>query len=239
MIKTVGLGKKCAGKTREQAQQYHIDNHAPFGRRVAQPLGMKRYVGYYPQVATNIAGEQLADVPWDFIVPEWFTEDFFNNIENWRANDPDGIEITKDEARFCDRASGVMMVCDHNLIVPDSGKPGVNVFFGAKRAAGLTPQDHHEKHRTLIGPWAARVYGSALLDYSAYYIHEAYSLEQGLMAEAPYDVMVQARFDEAAMADMGAWMARPDVVELLAEEAKFMDTKTLVSMVCTYHPYVV
>ncbi|MAT50708.1 MAG: hypothetical protein CMK32_05940 [Porticoccaceae bacterium] len=237
MIKTVGLGKKCADKTREQAQQYHIDHHAPFGKRVAQPLGMVRYVGYYPQSATNMAGEAI-DIPWDFIVPESFTDEFFNNIEQWRENDPDGQEITIDEARFCDRSAGVMMVCDDNEIVPDSGREGINIFFGAKRAKGLEPRDHHEKHRTLIGPWAKKVYGEALLDYRAYYIHEAYNLKTGLMPEAPYDVMVQARFDPAVMGDMAAWMARPDVIELLQEEAKFMDTATLVSMVCRYQPYI-
>ena len=239
MIKAVGLGKKRAGMTREEAQQYHINNHAPLGRRVAGPLGLTRYVGYYPQLATNIAGEVLADVPWDFIVPEWYTEELFNNFDHWRSTDPEGIAIVEDEKRFCDHAAGYLMLCDVNVIVPDSGRAGVNIFFGAKSKPALAPQDHHDKHRNLIGPWAKRVYGDALLDYTAYYIHEAHNLERGRVDEAPYDVMVQARFDEAAMATMSEWMTRPDVVELVEEESKFMDTGTLVSMVCTRHPFIV
>jgi hypothetical protein len=237
MIKTVGLGKKCAEKTREQAQQYHIDNHAPLGKRVAGPLGMLRYVGYYPQSATNIDGKAI-EPPWDFIVPESFTDAFFNNIEHWRLNTPEGQEITLDEARFCDRSAGVMMLCDDFEIVPDSGKDGINIFFGAKRAPHLTPQQYHNEHRTRIAPWAARIYGDVLLDYRAYYIDKAYNLEQGLMDEPPYDAMIQARFDPAAIENMATWMTRPDVVELLQEESKFTDSSSTVSMVCRYQPYI-
>lgn len=236
MIKTVGLGRKCAGKTREQAQQYHINNHAPFGRRVAGPIGMVRYIGYYPQHAFDIAGEPM-EIPWDFIVPEWFTDDFFNNIETWRSQDADGIAITIDEAEFCDRGDGVMMVCDDNIIIPDSGDPGVNLIFGAKRKKGLSVEECHELHRHMIGPRAAEVYGDALLDYTAWYIHKGYNLEEGVMDEAPFDIVIQSRMREEFWGGMEGWLNTPEAGELLELERQFIDHDTCVSMVCSRHQY--
>ena len=238
MIKTVGLGIRAAGKTREECQLYHIENHAPFGRRVAGPLGMIKYVGYYPSAAFTLGGEELPETPWDFIVPERFTEEFLTNIDAWRANDPDGVEITIDEARFCNRSLGVMMTCDENIIVPmDTGRAGVDLIFGAKRKAGQTREQCHAYHRQTHAPTAAKAFGSALLDYTAYYVTAASNLEQGLMDEPPYDILVQTRIEEARWNDMAAWLKTPEAVRLIEDEKQFIDRDSGVAMLCSYHAY--
>jgi hypothetical protein len=239
MIKTVGLGKRRADLSHDECVQYHINHHAPFGKRAAGPRGMTKYVGYYPKAAYDLDGKPLAEVPWDFIVPEWFTEDFFNSINEWRANDPEGIEITLDEARFCDRASGAMMTCVENVIVkPKHGADSVQVMFGGKRKAGMSPQEAATYHRKYHAPKAAKLFGDALEDYTAYYIHQAYNLEEGLMAEAPFDIVIQACIKRDFWE--GMW-GNPDsaAVALMREEENFMDRESTVAMVCDYRPYII
>ena len=97
--------------------RYHIEKHAPFGKRAAAHLGMLKYIGRYPDQAFSLEGKVLPELPWDRIVVEWFSDEFWKGMEAWRKS-PEGLEMTKDEERFIDRNSAVALECQVHAYIP-------------------------------------------------------------------------------------------------------------------------
>jgi hypothetical protein len=238
MIKTVGFGQKRIGMSHDDCVAYHINNHAPFGRRAAGPRGLSRYIGYYPEAAYSLDGKRLPAISWDFIVPEWFTEDFFSNINDWRENDPEGQEITIDEARFCDRNAGFMMTCDEDELVTGSERAGVDVVYLLNRRAGTTHEQCVDYFRTRHAPLALELWGDRLQTYRVNYMNQSFNLLQGLMPEPPYDIVVLARFDPTAWKDMSNWMSSPKGAQLAKDQLACLDRDTSHALECKVTTYI-
>jgi hypothetical protein len=239
MIKTVGFGQRRVGMSHDDCVNYHIRNHAPFGRRVAGPRGLTKYIGYYPDAAYSLDGKRLPAISWDFIVPEWFTEEFFFNINAWRDNDPEGREITIDEARFCDRTAGFMMTCDEDVVIEPKGAHfGVDVVYLLNRRPGMTHEQCVNYHRTTHLPLALELWGDRLQMYRANYMHQSFNLEQGLMPEPPYDIVVLARFDSSAWMDLANWMRTAKGVQLAKGEQAFLDRSSSHLLECKVSVYI-
>lgn len=233
MIKIVGFGKKRIGLSREECVKYHIENHAPFGRRVAGPLGLKKYMGYYPERALSLDGKVLPELPWDFIVPEWFSDEFFNNISAWRTTDPDGIAITEDEARFCDRENGYMMTCQENVIVsPGNDNRGTNVMFLLTKKSDLSHEECIEYHKEKYAPMTRHMLSPHLKSCTAYYVDQAFHLTKGLTPARPYDIVVLVRFDDEFWKGMAAWQKTPEGIKLAKDEESFIDRSNSAVLEC-------
>ncbi len=233
MIKTVGLGKKRIGMSHEESVKYHREKHAPFGRRVAGPLGLKKYIGYYPDEAFSLDGKPLPELPWDLIVPEWFTDEFFNNVKVWHTTDPEGIEVAKDEARFCDRKSGYMMTCQENVIVsPGKDSSGVNMVFLTSKKNDMSHEEFVKYHRENHAPMVVNVLGKRMKSYTTYYVDQVYNLEEGLMSVRLYDAVVLTCFDYDFWKGMEAWRNTPEGMNITKDEERFMDRKSAVALAC-------
>lgn len=211
MINTVGLGKTRSDMPRRESQRFHIENHAPFGRRVAGPLGMKKYIGGYPTAAFDFDGNPLDDHPWDFVVPESFTTEFFNNMWEWRTNDPEGIAIAIDEQRHCDHQSGYMMVCDV-VSVTESGNKKLyedsettNLFFLEKRNPSYNHGDFVRQHREKYVSVVESVFADLINDHTVYYVNEVYNLIEGQLKDCLYDCVQHVRVDLPMWETFLAW----------------------------------
>lgn len=237
MIKTVGFGKKRIGMSLIDAQNYHIQNHAPFGKRVAQPLGMSRYMGYYPHAAYDLQANTIAELPWDFVVPEYFSDDFFQGIGDWRENTEDGREITLDEARFCDRDAGCMMTCEDNILLAN-GADAANGHYFIVLLSKHDERDHDQciaYHRDQHCNLVAALANDGLLEYTAYYVNEVYGLADGDLPQNNPDIILQLRTEH----DFKTTLSQPQWQALLADLASFCDVSSATVMACTRHSYVV
>jgi hypothetical protein len=233
MIKSVGFGKKRIGMSHEECVKYHIEKHAPFGRRVAGPLGLSKYIGYYPDKALSLDGKVLPELPWDLIVPEWYTDEFWKGLEAWRTTNPDGIEATKDEARFCDRKSGIMMLCQENVIVsPGEDSTGVHVVFLITKKSDMSHEECVKYHKENHAPMVASALGGRLKSYTAYYVDQAFNLEEGLVPVRLYDAVVLARFDDEFWKGMAVWRKAPEGIKITKDEERFIDRKSAIALVC-------
>ena len=238
MIKTVGFGKKRVGMSLHDSQRYHIEKHAPFGKEVAVPLGMTRYVGYYPQEAFNLNGKKLASMPWDFVIPEYFTDEFFQNIGDWRENTKGGQAITIDEGEFCDRSNGYMMTCEDNIIIPekpDSEDEYLIVLLNKKST--ITHEQCIDYHKQKHAPLVKQIFDGNLIEYLTYYVDQVYGLEEGLLPERNYDLIIALRLAAPYNTTNSDWKNLKGYSSLLNDLGQFIDMDSATVLRCEKHSY--
>lgn len=239
MIKIVGFGKKRTGMSHEESVRYHIEKHAPFGRRAAAHLGMLKYIGHYPDKAFSLEGKVLPELPWDRIIVEWFTDEFFNNLNVWRTTDPVGIEVTEDEARFSDRKAVYVMTGQDNVFV-SSGEDGsgVNVMFLLPKNQNVNHEECVQYHREKHAPMVVRMLGRRLQSYTAYYVNQVHHLMDLHTSVRRYDLIVLARFEDEFWKGMEAWRKSPEGIEMTKDEERFLDRNSAVALECQVHAYI-
>lgn len=238
MIKTVGFGKKRVDMSLYESQRYHIEKHAPFGKEVAVPLGMTRYVGYYPQEAFTLYGKKLATMPWDFVIPEYFTDEFFQNMGDWRENTEGGQAITVDEGEFCDRSNGYMMTCEDNILVPEQADSiDEYLIVLLNKSSVLTHEqciDYHKQHHA---PLVKKILGNKLIEYVTYYVDQVYGLEEGLLPERNYDMIVALRIAAPFSTANSDWKSLEGYSLLLNDLSQFIDLNSATVLRCEKHSY--
>lgn len=232
MIKSVGVGRRRSGMTHEECVQYHREVFSPLGKSVIGHRGLEKYIAYYVDQAFTLEGEQLAESPWDMVVVESYTEEFWQQMGEWRTTNPEGIKISEHMARFLDPLSGMMMLGEENeIIAPAGGNAGVLVWLGT-RQKDISHEEFVRYHREVHVPLALGMLGQGLKGYVAYYVNAALSLAEGFMPSPPYDAIVITRFDAESVAGMGEWRKTPEGRQITKDEEHFMDRKRTIGFVC-------
>lgn len=237
MIKSIGFGKKSAAMSHEESCRYHREVHAPMAKRLLGPRGLTRYVGYYVDKAYSFTGKALPELPWDRIVPEWFTEKLWAEMWDWRKTDPAGRELAADEKKF--GQGGMMLLCDEKEILnsPESGV-GVNVIFLASRRKNMSHEEFAAYHLEQYAPLVVHTFGDRLQRYVVSHPYEGLTLAEGSMPVLPYDTIVTARFGHDAWRDMKSWRLGPEGARLAEAEEAFLDRDKAIALVCQEYVHI-
>jgi hypothetical protein len=223
----------------EDSVRYHIEKHAPFGKKMAGHLGMLKYIGHYPDRSFSLDGKALPALPWDRIVVEWFTDEFFNNLNVWRTTDPVGIEVTEDENRFSDRKAALVLTGqDHEFVSSGEDGIGVNVSFLLPKKRDLSHEDCIQYHRNKHVPLLTHMLGTRLKSYTVYYVDRALHLTDLHGSLLPYDIIVFARLEYEFWKGMEAWRKSPEGIAITEDEKNFIERESAIALECQMHVYI-
>jgi uncharacterized protein (TIGR02118 family) len=112
--------------TREEFQQYWLDQHGPLACSHANALGIRRYVQAHTlPMSADLRPHPDAPEPFDGLVELWF--DSPESLASLRTN-PEGIlagaALQEDERRFIDHSRSVLLLVEeHELIAMQNSQP--------------------------------------------------------------------------------------------------------------------
>jgi hypothetical protein len=233
MKKIVGLARKSSSMTHDEAVKYHREVHAPWGKRLLNNRGFVKYYAYYVDEAYAIEGSVLAELPWDLIVPEWYTDEGWEFMMNWGKTDPEGIKLMADLRNFSDHKTGIMLTCkEEEIVSPKKDSSGVNVIVLARKRSDMSHEECVKYHMEVHSPKLIRALGPRLKKCVAHYVNEAFSLEKGVMPIRPYDIVVVFRIESEFWANRQAFSKTPEGIEIVQDEENFIDRKGSIALVC-------
>ncbi len=233
MIKAVGFARKPIGMSNEESNRYHRDIHAPMGKRLVGNRGLEKYIGYYVNEAFSLDGNILPELPWDRLVLESYTDEFFKGLSSWRKTNLDGIKLSKDMEHYTDIKTAMLVVCQDNLIVrPKEDSSGVNFVFLITKRSDISHEECVEYHRKVHAPMVVNLLGKQLKKYIAYYVDYTFNLEKGAMPDRAYDFIIFACFNNDTWQGMDAWCKTPEGKKITEDEEHFADRKAGVALMC-------